>query len=144
MPDPKPSSRKLKNPKPKTRKELFELKRKNAKTRALNSNTPKNEPTGSRMSKVKGTVPRKKVKPVSKIKSRPASRVETNPYPTASTVIPKPKATTPKKTIKKGIKKVVKKVTAAVKNIPNVVNQKRGKRLQKKVQKFNSKARKNG
>jgi len=141
MPDPKPSSRKLKNPKPKTRKELFELKRKNAKTRALNSNTPKNEPTGSRMSKVKGTVPRKKVKPVSKIKSK--SAVKANIVPTASTVIPKPKATTPKKTIKKGIKKVVKKVTAAVKNIPTVVRQKKGKRLQKKVQEFNSKARKN-
>ena len=122
MPDLKPSSRKLKNPKPKTRKELFELKRKNAKTRALNSNTPKNEPTGSRMSKVKGTIPRKKVKPVSKIKSRPA--VKLNPPSSINTfgtgtVIPKPKATTPKKTIKKGIKKVVKKVTAAVKNRKN-------------------------
>ena len=122
------------DPKPKTRKELNALRIKNAKKKALNSNTPKNEPTGSRMSKVKGTVPRKKVKPVSKIKSK--SAVKANIVPTASTVIPKPKATTPKKTIKKGIKKVVNKVKT-------VVNQKKGKRLQKKVQEFNSKARKN-
>ena len=122
------------DPKPKTRKELNALRIKNAKKKALNSNTPKNEATGSRMSKVKGTVPRKKVKPVNKIKSRPA--VKLNPPSSINTfgvgtVIPKPKATTPKKTIKKGIKKVVNKVKT-------VVNQKKGKRLQKKVQRFNS------